>query len=284
MEEKELKEYIRKLVEEAVEKLLFEGVRTNSDGETFSFDFSTDESNDIISLKRDKPYQLQAFGNTYYYGYRFEDNVDSTVRTKFIHYIKDNYHINDEEVNRFITSALDNLNKEVNLASFSAIIYPESLSDLNRRCLHYINSLTDGKFTTFEMVKSLPKSITFNYDLFKTNILDGIVNGRSRYTDVQKQEVISRIEAVMNNVHQLDYFSIARDIKKPIWRRYIENFYQFKSKEERNIFSKLKGKVLVLDDIITSGATISNILKTIRVVNPDNKIVVFSIIGSNKVN
>lgn len=111
-----------------------------------------------------------------------------------------------------------------------------------------------------------------------------MANGRSRYTDVQKQEVISRIEAVMNKVHQLDYFSIARDIKKPIWRKYIENFYQFKSKEERNIFSKLKGKVLVLDDIITSGATISNILKTIRVVNPDNKIVVFSIIGSNKIN
>ena len=43
-----------------------------------------------------------------------------------------------------------------------------------------------------------------------------MANGRPRYTDVQKQEVISRIEAVMNKVHQLDYFSITRDIKKPI--------------------------------------------------------------------
>lgn len=189
-----------------------EGIKTSNNGESFTFDFSTDDTNDIISLIRNQPYKLEAYGDTYYYSYEFSSSTDSPIRAKFIKYIKDNFHINDEEVSRFITSALNNLNKEINLASYTAIVYPESLSDLNRRCLRYIRSLSDGKIISFDVVETLSQS----------------------------------------------------------------------TEEENKHLSKLKGNVLVLDDIVTSGATISNILKAIRVINPNNSIVVFSLIGTNK--
>lgn len=180
--------------------------------ENITFNFSTDDANDIISLVRNQPYKLEDYEESYYYGYDFSDNTILTVRTKFIKYINGNFHINDDEVSRFITSALNNLNKEINLASYTAIVYPEPISDLNRICLRYIRSLTDGKIISFDTAKTLSQS----------------------------------------------------------------------TKENDKLLSKLKGNVLVLDDIVTSGATISNILKAIRVINPNNSIVVFSLIGTNK--
>ena len=36
---------------------------------------------------------------------------------------------------------------------------------------------------------------------------------------------------------------------------------------------------LVVDDVTTSGSTLSEILRTLRIVNEDNKITIFSLIG-----
>ena len=278
------KEQLRALVREEVERVFKEGVRPLESGETFSFDFSMDESGDIISLIRQKPYQIKAFGLTYYYAYEFAPNVDSKVRTKFINYIKTNTSLNEDNVNNFIVSALDDLNQEINLPSFTAIVYPQSIAELNRKCLRYINSLSDGKIMKLELVKNIPSQISFNFEAFEEEILGSLTpDGRPRYTEAQKDDVLNKINQTMERVHSLDYFSIARDIKKSIWRKYIENFYHFQSEEEANAFSRLKGKVLILYDIVTSGATNSNLLKAIRIINHSNEVVIFSIIGSNKI-
>ena len=39
------------------------------------------------------------------------------------------------------------------------------------------------------------------------------------------------------------------------------------------------GYVLIVDDVTTSGATLGEILRTIRIFNDDNKITIFSLIG-----
>ena len=278
------KAQLRALIREEIERIFKEGVRPAEDGETFSFDFSTDKSGDIISLVKQKPYQIKAFGHTYYYAYEFAPDVDSKVRTKFIHYIKTNTNLNEDNINNFVISALDKLNQEINLSSFTAIVYPQSIAELNRKCLRYINSLSDGKIMKIELVKNIPSQISFNFEAFEEEILGSLTpDGRPRYTEAQKQEVLQKINQVMEKVHSLDYFSIARDIKKPTWRKYIENFYHFQSEEDAKAFSRLKGKVLILDDIVTSGATISNLLKAIRIINHSNEVVLFSIIGSNKI-
>ena len=40
------------------------------------------------------------------------------------------------------------------------------------------------------------------------------------------------------------------------------------------------GKIII-DDIVTSGTTISHLLKSLRLVNDSNDIVIFSLIGKN---
>lgn len=278
------KKQLRTLIKEVIEKVFKEGVSSPDNGETFTFDFSRDKSGDIISLIKQEPYLIKAFGLTYYYAYEFAPDVDSKLRTKFIHYIKTNTNLNEDNVNKFVISALDNLNQEINLSSFTAIVYPQSIAELNRKCLRYINSLSDGKIMKLELVKNIPNQISFNFEAFEEEILNSLTpDGHPRYTEAQKNDVLKKIIQTMEHVHSLDYFSIARDIKKPIWRKYVENFYHFQSEEDAKAFSRLKGKVLILDDIVTSGATISNLLKAIRIMNHSNEVVIFSIIGSNKI-
>ena len=39
--------------------------------------------------------------------------------------------------------------------------------------------------------------------------------------------------------------------------------------------------VLVIDDVTTSGSTLNEILRTLRILNEDNEITIFSLIGLN---
>jgi hypoxanthine phosphoribosyltransferase len=86
----------------------------------------------------------------------------------------------------------------------------------------------------------------------------------------------------MSNIHKSDYFSIARDIKKTKYRPYIKNYYKFKDEKDKELFKRLENSnVLIVDDIATSGTTISHLLKTIRSLNDKNNITVFSLLGKN---
>ncbi|MBQ8957532.1 MAG: hypothetical protein IJ057_03360 [Bacteroidales bacterium] len=38
-------------------------------------------------------------------------------------------------------------------------------------------------------------------------------------------------------------------------------------------------KVLIIDDVTTSGSTLNEILRTLRILNEDNEITIFSLIG-----
>ena len=39
--------------------------------------------------------------------------------------------------------------------------------------------------------------------------------------------------------------------------------------------------VLVIDDVTTSGSTLNEVLRTLRILNEDNEITIFSLIGRN---
>ncbi len=64
------------------------------------------------------------------------------------------------------------------------------------------------------------------------------------------------------------------------YRKYLKNFYNFGSEEEKDAFNKLtQPKVMVIDDVMTSGATLNYIINTIYKVNPNATVVVFTLIG-----
>ena len=54
----------------------------------------------------------------------------------------------------------------------------------------------------------------------------------------------------------------------------------FKDESDERLCKAIQGQnVLVIDDITTSGSTLNEILRALRVLNPDNAITIFSLIG-----
>lgn len=202
--------------------VLNEGVRYDDNSEMFIFDFENDNETDLIQLKK-VGYKVTAFNHCYYYAYEFTENVDSASRTSFIHSIKfPDGRITEQDKNTFIVNAVNKLDSDISLPSYKLIVYPESMSELNRDMLGYLNRFASPEIVNMELVKSLPSRIEFDY---------------------------------------------------------IRNYYTFKDENDKKLYEAiLNTNVLIVDDIVTSGSTLSHLLNCLRSVNDTNNIVIFSLI------
>lgn len=257
------------------------GVSYDKESQRFSFDFVHDGTEDIIALIGNG-FQVEAFGKCFYYGYEFEDFVDGAVRGAFIKYLKFEGDLRtDENLTGFIKKAIDCLNDKIDLYDYDLVVMPESSSKVNQYMLRYIYRFAQPSLYKMELVKSLPENISFDMKAYKTQYLDDTLeNGRPRYTEAQKATVSASIEDMMNLIHGKDYFTIAKDVRKSKMRPYIMNFLTFPSKEDEQLCASIRHQnVLVIDDVTTSGSTLNEILRTLRIMNEDNDISVFSLIG-----
>lgn len=257
------------------------GVTFNSENKTFQFDFEHDGIDDIVSLTG-HGYDVEAFGKCFYYGYEFCDQVDSRVRGEFIHYVKFSESIQkDSNLTRFVQKAVNDLNDKINLYNYDLVVIPQSSSALNQYMLRYLYRFAQPQLHYMELVKSLPEQIEFDMDAYEKQYLDDkLEDGRPRYTESAKEEVRRSINEMMDLIHKKDYFTIAKDVRKSRMRPYITNFLKFKSEEDKALCESLhQQNILVVDDVTTSGSTLGEILRALRVLSPDNQITVFSLLG-----
>ena len=90
----------------------------------------------------------------------------------------------------------------------------------------------------------------------------------------------STINAMVELIHQKDYFTIAKDVKKSRFRPYIMNFLKFATEADEQLCRSIRQQnILIVDDVTTSGSILNEILRTLRILNEDNNITIFSIIG-----
>lgn len=257
------------------------GVTFDSKEHRFVFDFEHDGTDDIVSLTGDG-YQVEAFGRCFYYGYEFSEQVDGNVRSAFIKHVKftDNLQ-NNPDLTTFIKKAIDQLNRRINLYDYNLVVMPESSSRVNQYMLRYIYRFAQPMLRKMELVKSLPANISFDMDAFQQSYLDDVLeNGRPRYTQAQKDEVKQSIAKMLDLIHQKDYFTIARDVKKSRFRPYMMNFLRFATEQDKELCTTIrKQNILVMDDVTTSGSTLNEVLRTLRILNDDNEITIFSLIG-----
>lgn len=257
------------------------GVTFDDKSRGFVFDFEHDGAEDIVSLVGNG-YQIEAFGKCFYYGYEFSEQVESAVRSAFIKYVKFTENLqNTPELTNFIKKAVDNLHKKINLYNYDLIIMPQSSSGVNQYMLRYIYRFAQPTLYKMVLVKSLPSSISFDMNAYEKQYLEDVLeNGKPRYNEAAKEQAKSSINAMLDMIHKKDYFTIAKDVKKSRLRPYIMNFLRFESEEDRQLCSIIRQQnVLVIDDVTTSGSTLNEVLRTLRILNEDNEITIFSLIG-----
>ena len=257
------------------------GVKFDSEQQRFVFDFEHDGQGDIVSLTGEG-YQVEAFGKCFYYGYEFGDEVDGSVRSAFIKYVKFSQRLQDEpNLTQFIQKAVNNLNRQINLYDYDLVVMPQSSSRVNNYMLRYIYRFAQPTLRKMELVKNLPANISFDMDAYEELYLNDVLeNGRPRYTKEQKEEAKQSINQMLELIHKKDYFTIAKDVKKSRFRPYMMQFLKFNSKADEELCATIrKQNILIIDDIATSGSTLGEILRTLRILNEDNNITIFSLIG-----
>lgn len=252
---------------------------------TFTFDLETGGKIKKLSIVNKGLSKSSIFSNSLYFQYGFDGNTDHELRKDFIEFIKFPKKEDEKNINDFIQNAVDTLHKTVDLYGFDIIVFPESRSEVNRKMISYLYMYKHPECLTFEIVKTLPEKLGFDYEMFENDVLESRYRDggkiKCRYTEEQKKEEIGKIEELMKKVRSKEYFSIARDFDaKSKYRKYLKNFYKFKNVEEEMNFKKLlKPKILLIDDVMTSGTTLSFVLETIKTLNPEAEVVVFTLIG-----
>ena len=232
----------------------------------------------IVQIKHKTIYKAKFKGHAYWFGYEFDPATSNSDRTKFIHYLKG---IGEQkmpawELKQFIEYPLNELDKQINLYSVDCFIYPVSgRSPLVQRMIEIINEYTSHeiKRVSFELVKRTPADVEFDWELFESEV--------SADTNKYNQMMSYIKDTLMPAIEKLDYFSLAASVK-PKYRRYIKNFFDFSEEDVKRI-SNLQGKkILIVDDINTSGSTLNEILRIVRKINPDCEIFIYNLIGNFK--
>lgn len=261
-----------------------EGIKQNTDS-TFKFDFEHDDSSDIISLTNPTIHQssLQNI-HFYYFAYKFNDLVPSTIRTKFIHHLK--FDCMTSEKARFVKDAISKFGHTLSIQQFEYIIYPQSSSDLTKNIVSEIRKIALPEFSigTIELTKAMPQNIGFDYDGYKLFLKNATnPNGTKKYgNDKMVQSTLDAAKEQMAKIHNLEYFSIAKNIKGK-YKDFLTRFYQFKDDKDSSIYKALKnGKVLVVDDIMMSGTTLLQLFKALKTVNPSITPIVFTLLGKEQ--
>lgn len=257
------------------------GITYNDKNKRFEFDFQHDGQDDVIQLTGNG-YQVEAFGKCFYYGFEFGDDVDGNIRSEFIKYLKFTSDLqNDTNLTDFIKKGVDDLNDKINLYNYDMVVMPESSSKVNQYMLRYIYRFAQPALHKMELIKNLPERISFDFDSYNTQYLEDVLeNGRPRYTEAQKSDVMRSIDTMLDLIHKKDYFTIAKDVKKSKLRPYIINFLKFANQQDERLCATIrKQNILVIDDITTSGSTLNEILRVLRILNEDNNICIFSLIG-----
>lgn len=266
-----------------MEVVIIMEIAYDKESNKFEFDFETDRVEDIIMLTG-TGYQVEAFGYCFYYSYEFDSEVEGSVRSKFIKFLKFTSDLkNQKNLTDFIKKAIDDLHFKINLYDYDLVIMPESSSRVNQYMLRYIYRFAQPALKKMELVKTLPLNISFDMKAYEEQYLDDVLeNGRPRYTESQKDEVRASINEMMDLVHKKDYFTIAQDVKKSKFRPYMMNFLKFSNEDDEELCRSIrKQNILIIDDVTTSGSTLNEVLRTLRIINEDNRITIFSLLGRN---
>lgn len=60
----------------------------------------------------------------------------------------------------------------------------------------------------------------------------------------------------------------------------LQNFLRFQNEDDKALCNAIRNQnILIVDDVTTSGSTLNEILRALRVLNEDNKISIFSLLG-----
>lgn len=231
--------------------MIIEGVKYNRESESFDFMWKEDSPEDLINLKLQKYNKIlsKKDGNKVYYAYKL--NKDAGPETKMlkqsIKYVDDK--VSESDVNLMINKAVASFNAIDNLSSYDLVVTPKSTS----KVLDLMRNVIGAKAGPNTMVSS---------DLFVKNTIDNIKFDEEKLNKVPENER-KQILKILNTVFSKEDYKL-RSVS-PRFRKFILNFVKFNTEVNKKVMNRIvNGKILVVDDILTEGTTVKNIVQLLR--------------------
>jgi len=223
-------------------KKLIEGVRYNDN--EFIFDFKNDLDTDIIYLKTKSfnKRMSKTANNKIFYSYKYGENFkNKDVKNKFLMELK-HLKFDSRYIDVLISKAIANFNSIYPISNFDIIVTPKSSAPLVNEMAKRIRDKAGSNviLATDTFVKNSIENVIIDYD--KVNKIKG-----SNRKSFDKQLKNATSTGIVN----------MKEITTVWWRRLISNFLKFDSELHRKVFNAIHdGKVLIIDDIITTNSTI----------------------------
>lgn len=264
--------------------IINDGVRKDSDGR-YRFDKQIDLDTDIIELTKDISGIKQSHNLTYIYAYAFKDKVKSNKKREFRNALKYNIentkYFYSEELFDFVEDGVFRLDEYKNLDTFNVLVsvkptYEGKHTLLDLLTLH-INEYSSTGIISFELLKEIIKNVTFDAEkAFKA------LKSTKKYGNRSDQElwnIVRDTEDTFNEANPEDKFVMKKYLPVVIREGFID-YLKFQNEHEKEIYRHLaKGtEVLIIDDFITSGSTLKEIIRYLNTINPNNNITAFAFI------
>lgn len=248
---------------------LIEGVKYNKESDHFDFIWTQDSPEDLINLKLQKYNKLLSTkdGNSIYYAYKFNLDADKKLvddLKKSIKYVDNK--VSESDVDLMISKSVNSFNALVPISSFDVIVTPKSTS----KVLDLLKNFLQAKAGSNTLVSS---------DVFIKNTIDNVQFDEEKLSKLKPEDRV-KIEKILRTVFSKEDYKI-RSLS-PRYRKFVLNFMKFNTDLEKRIMNRLVGgKVLVIDDILTEGTTIKNIVALLNSIN-SKEVISFVLLASKK--
>ena len=169
-----------------------------------------------------------------------------------------------KEANDLLNNAIFDFDKQIGFNNYNMIIYPDIS---HNQLVRYLVNLIKLRINYM-------KTNTIMYEMPKNDPSMIIIND---YAKLKRS--CEEIGKYLEEVHKLDYFSIAKNGGH--FRKYVREFIDVNTQELlkgiREATSKIK--ILLFDDVNTTGSTLREIIRKLHGYNNALKFEIYTIIG-----
>lgn len=235
-----------------------EGIRVDSEGNVI-FDFDCDEPSDIIKLTKTSINLSKFNKKLWYYGFKVYKNTEKKDRETVLRTIKSA----NSETDRMIEQMLNSFYEKSEIKNFNYVISIPSKSKTNEK----IKEILSMKYEDIESVscEKLPTTeLSINFNLVKKLF---------KYEDLSK--VIEYLNGIITYCKKENDFRISKI--KPQYRKYFNSMIKF---DDSSIKNKEDTSLLIIDDIITTGSSLSMVLSRLEEVGYLGNITILTLINN----
>lgn len=228
---------------------------------------------DIVRLKVNTHGQTTKDGVQIIYGYSYNPECDRQILKEFRKQIKHPDPTSD--IYDFVEDGVLHINDFVPIDSFEVIVgikpsyRPSILDVIKSQLLEHVCK----KSVSFELIKETYEHVSFDSRKATKSLLDA---------GYDADEVEDLIQSIVIDFEYLKdsgkLFEMKRFLPREI-RAGFFGFLKFATDKERRAYENLQGvNALIYDDLLTSGATISETARYLHSINPTNTLTAFVLI------